>query len=121
MAEVKTCEQYVLGRLQEMEELNDNLRDNLEAITKDYEECSRKLAMCRIIFTTFGKITTFKSSVNEELLHYFDMGNIDGWRTDEEKKYYDFLLSLTGLKEQDADEAYFKDKEREKENAIISD
>lgn len=119
MAEVKTCEQYVLGRLQEMEELNDNLRDNLEAVTKDYEECSRKLEICRIIFTTFGKLTTFKSSVQEELLHYFNMDNIDGWRDDEEKKYYDFLLDFVGLSEEDADEEYFN--ERKEKDASISD
>lgn len=119
MGEIKTCEQYVLGRLQEMEELNDNLRENLEAVTKDYEECSRQLEICRIIFTTFGKISTFKSSVRDGLLHYFDMANVDGWREDDEKKYYDFLLQFAGLSEEDADEEYFK--ERKEKDASISD
>ena len=99
MAEIKTCEQYVLAKLYETEEVNESFKDNLDALEKDYAELQHKLEIVRTLLTKYAEINSFESSHNEgERNYYIHFKDIDGWKKSD-KEDYDTLVEMFNLKE----------------------
>lgn len=80
MAEIRTCEQYVLSRLEELERQNENLKSNLEELINiihllnDGVEALKK-------YIVVEKVNSFKPERNK----YITMHDIHAWHTDEKE------------------------------------
>ena len=100
MAEIKTCEQYVLAKLAETEEINESLKDNIEALEKDYAEIKSKFDRLSIVLKGHSKISSFASATDDSKHnHYIHFEDVDGWRA-ADKDAYDTLVDILGLKEE---------------------
>ena len=94
MAEIKTCEQYVLSRLQEQEWTNEALNEQLMALQKDYDEQAKKLFALETLFTKYVSVRTFGEGSDSR---YLKVEDIDAWRK-ESKMDFDYLVNTFGLK-----------------------
>ena len=81
MAEIKTCEQYVLSRLQDLEQENDTLIINLDNLRNEYNALQDNFDSIREIIQKYITLNNFVSSTNEnELRYYIKFEDVDGWR-----------------------------------------
>jgi len=100
MAEIKTCEQYVLAKLAETEEINESLKDNIEALEKDYAEIKSKFDRLRIALKSHSTLSSFSSATDEgKKNHYIHFEDVDGWRA-ADKDAFDTLVEILGLEEE---------------------
>lgn len=96
MAEIKTCEQYVLSRMQEIENENKELHEDivkLSAIIAQYTEAKEVLKR-HIKLLSLDK---------DDCNRYLHMEDIDEWRSNPIAADLEVIVSVLGLTEGSAE------------------
>ena len=98
MAEIKTCEQYVLGRLQDLEEENDSLIINLNTLRTEYNNLACEFDTLKNIIFRYTKIRSFG---DEDKKYYIKFDDIDEWNKDTREDFEKLVEKFHLVKEED--------------------
>lgn len=88
--EIKTCEQYVLSRLQELEQKNDKLIENIEELETSYDALMERYNFVENILVRYTQLKSFTSSTTGNECYYISFKDIDSW----DKKTKDDFTAL---------------------------
>ena len=80
--EIKTCEQYVLGRLEETERENEILKSRINALQGRNDQLEHRLNRTKDILNKHCVIKQFNLSNDRGIGRYVEI-NLDEWKTEE--------------------------------------
>jgi len=95
MAEIKTCEQYVLFKLEDLEWQHSNLEADYKALQLDFEDVKAKYEQLVSVIKKYAELNGF-NGVNAQLTHYISFCDINEYKK-EEKEDYVFLMNCLQL------------------------
>ena len=98
MSDVKTCEQYVLNRMQELENENEELHNKIAELSVEvgaFEAFKRLL--CKHI--TLRSLERDPYATGNRYIH---MEDIDEWRSDEKRNDLEAIITVLNLVDLDA-------------------
>jgi len=98
MAEIKTCEQYVLNRLQEKEDTNIYLKSNLECLQQNYDRLHKRMEKIKEILHTYGEVRTFGDDNKKYMVI-----EINEYK-DSEKYAFDKIMRFAHIKDEEVPE-----------------
>lgn len=102
MAEIKTCEQYVLSRLEQLEKENDNLMENLDNLRCDYDTLLEAHEKLINIICRYADLRSFMNGEEKQEYIVF-REDIDSWRNKTKQDFEDLIKILALTEEKDAE------------------
>lgn len=108
--EIKTCEQYVLAKVHELEEENSNLKENIESLEMDYHVLHEEYRELKRILTKYMKLRSLQNHNSDS--RYITFNDIDEWQNDETREDLITLVGLLNLVnlDEEEDDASISDK-----------